>query len=286
MTLRYVVQCKREVKGRGHIELDHEIERKFTVGELAEMVGVSVRTLQYYDKSNILKSTFSEGGRRMYGRDDLLKLQQILFLKSLGFPLDKIKNNILQNENSSALIKVFSQQRDILLHQVEGLTKIVETLNSAIFEMSGGRKITLEKLMTILTLMKEGNPYTFILRYFNEDQMQTLANRFGSQKEYEDFVSKSERLFKRLNELYHSGADPAGAEGQKLAEQWWEMAVEFSRGNQDMLKTLVSSGKDIDNWPVEARSVQEPIKNFLSAALQIYFKEKCISEIKEAKDDE
>ena len=55
------------------------------VGELAKKTGVTVRTLQYYDRVGLLKPTLSEGGRRMYSRDDILKLQQILFLKSLGF---------------------------------------------------------------------------------------------------------------------------------------------------------------------------------------------------------
>jgi len=266
--------------------LDCETERQFSVGELAEMVGVSVRTLQYYDGAGLLKATFSEGGRRMYGQKDLLKLQQILFLKSLGFPLQKIKDNILQNDDPGALIKVFSQQRDILLHQIEGMTKIVETLDSVIFEMTGGQKVPLEKLMAILALMKEGNPYTFIIRYFREDQMRALITRFDSQEKYEGFTAKSAELFRRLNELYRANADPAGPEGQKLAEGWWKMVEEFSTGDADMIGTLMASGRDIDNWPSEASSIREPIKNFLSPALDLYFRENNISGIREAKKDE
>lgn len=263
--------------------MECETERRFTVGELAEMVGVSVRTLQYYDGAGLLKATFSEGGRRMYGQKDLLKLQQILFLKSLGFPLQKIKDSILQNDDPAALIKVFSQQRDILLHQIDGITKIVETLDSVIFEMTGGQQISLEKLMAILALMKEGKPYTFILRYFREDQMRALATRFDSQEKYEGFTSRSEELFRQLNELYRANADPAGPEGRKLAEDWWKMVEEFSTGDSDMIGTLISSGRDIDNWPSEASSIREPIKNFLSKALDLYFKENNISGIREAK---
>lgn len=266
--------------------MDCETERKFTVGELAEMVGVSVRTLQYYDRSGLLKATFSEGGRRMYGQKDLLKLQQILFLKSLSFPLQKIKDNILQNDDPGTLIKVFSQQRDILHHQIESMTKIVETLNSVIFEMTGGQKIQLEKLMTILALMKEGNPYTFIIRYFREDQLRALATRFNSPEKYEGFTAKSTELFHRLNELYQANADPTGPEGQKLAEDWWKMIEKFSTGDVDMVRTLIASGKDIDNWPSEASSIREPIKNFLAPALDLYFKENNISGIREAKKNE
>jgi len=59
----------------------------FPIGDLAEKAGVSVKALQYYDKTGLLKSVFSEGGRRMYTRDDIFKLQQILFFRSCGFSL-------------------------------------------------------------------------------------------------------------------------------------------------------------------------------------------------------
>ena len=57
-------------------------EKLYTIGDLAKKAGVTVRTLQFYDRSGLLKSTLSAGGRRMFGRDDVLRLSQILFLKS------------------------------------------------------------------------------------------------------------------------------------------------------------------------------------------------------------
>lgn len=63
-----------------------------TVGQLAKKSHVTVRTLQYYDRSGLLKPTaYSEGGRRLYSRQDSLRLQQILFLKTLGFSLEDIR---------------------------------------------------------------------------------------------------------------------------------------------------------------------------------------------------
>ena len=56
-----------------------------TVGEIAKKMGVTVRTLQYYDKEGLLSpSAESEGGRRLYTDRDLIMLHQILSLKSLG----------------------------------------------------------------------------------------------------------------------------------------------------------------------------------------------------------
>lgn len=249
-----------------------ENEKMFTIGELARMVGVSVRALQYYDRNNLLKSTFTEGGRRIYTRADVIKLQQILFLKSLGFSLEEIGSKILKQEDTADFEKVFSEQRDILIDQIAKLNKIVDTLNLIIAETKAGQEISLEKLMTILSLMKEGNPYTFVIRYFNRDQINGLINRFESDENANEFARKANSLFKRLNVLYQKHVDPESAEGQEFAKQWWIMVKDLTKGDQNMLQTLISSGYDIDNWPDEAKGVQEPIKNFLSKAIDVYLK--------------
>lgn len=57
---------------------------KYTTGEMAKLCGVSVRTVQYYDKRGILMpDELSEGGRRIYSEDDLHKLRIICFLRSI-----------------------------------------------------------------------------------------------------------------------------------------------------------------------------------------------------------
>jgi DNA-binding transcriptional MerR regulator len=65
---------------------------KMRVKEVADLVGISVRTLHYYDEIGLLvpKET-TESGYRLYSDDDLEVLQQILFFRELDFPLKKVK---------------------------------------------------------------------------------------------------------------------------------------------------------------------------------------------------
>ncbi len=240
----------------------------FTIGELAKLVGVSVRTLQYYDQANLLNSTYTESRKRVYTRDDILKLQQILFLKSLGFPLQEIKNNILKSKNPTDFKKVFTQQRKILLHQIANLNKIVDTLDQAISETDGGQEISADRLITIMELMKQGNPYSFVVRYLNDEQLKNIANRLLVSSEKNEILVKE--LFAQMDNLYHKGADPAGKEGQELAGRWWNMVNDFTTGDIDMLGRLITAGKDIGNWPEETQNLSEPIENFLKKALNIY----------------
>ncbi len=65
--------------------------KTFTVKKLAEISGVSVRTLHYYDQIGLLRpSVRTEKKYRLYGNDELLRLQQILFFRELDFPLKDI----------------------------------------------------------------------------------------------------------------------------------------------------------------------------------------------------
>jgi len=65
------------------------------VKEVADLVGISVRTLHHYDEIGLLTpENITKSGYRIYSDKDLETLQQILFFKELGFPLKKIKDII------------------------------------------------------------------------------------------------------------------------------------------------------------------------------------------------
>lgn len=246
-------------------------ERHFSVGELAQMCGVTVRALQYYDRSGLLHASFTEGGRRTYTREDLFRLQQILFLKSLGFPLEQIGSQLLNESNAGNMAAVFEKQRNILREQMDNLQKRLDTLELAIIEAKESQSVSLEKMMAILALMKESNPYTFVVRYFSKEQLHSLAERFHSSEQAQPFINRTSRAFARLRQLYAEKAEPDSPEAQKLAQEWWSMVQDFAGGDPQLLHTLVSSGNDINNWPHEAGNAREMIQNLLSPALHLYF---------------
>ena len=69
---------------------------QMTVKQIADLVGISVRTLHYYDEIHLLNPTkLSKSGYRLYSEADLDKLQQILFFRELDFPLKKLNQSLL-----------------------------------------------------------------------------------------------------------------------------------------------------------------------------------------------
>ena len=114
-------------------------ENFMTVGELAKKMGTTVRTLQYYDKEGLLSpTTESEGGRRLYTHKDMIKLHQILSLKSLGFSLADIKNKLISLDTPEEVATVLNEQSLAIQQKIEQLTEAVtaiETLKNEVLQM-------------------------------------------------------------------------------------------------------------------------------------------------------
>ena len=76
----------------------------YSSGEFAKKAHITKKTVRYYDEHNILKPSYvNENGARFYNDDDFARLQQILFLKYLGFSLDDIKEMTLRNTDSNVM---------------------------------------------------------------------------------------------------------------------------------------------------------------------------------------
>ena len=108
---------------------------EYTVKSLAKLAGISSRTLRYYDEINLLKPCrVSSSGYRIYGKEEVDTLQQIMFYKEMGLPLEKIKEIILNKDfdEKDALIEHRNKLKEeqlrieILLKNVEKTIKSME----------------------------------------------------------------------------------------------------------------------------------------------------------------
>ena len=109
-----------------------------TVNEVSKLTGVSIRTLQYYDKINLLKpSRYTESGYRLYDDTALETLQQILLFKELEFPLKEIKEIISEPDFDRAL--ALEQQITLLTLKKEHLENLIEFARE--IQLTGVRKM-------------------------------------------------------------------------------------------------------------------------------------------------
>ena len=104
-----------------------------TVKEASRLTGISIRTLQYYDKLGLLPAMRTESGYRLYDDAALERLQQILLFRELEFPLRDIRT-ILDNPNFDRR-KALRQQIELLTlkkQHLEDLIRLARTLQAAL----------------------------------------------------------------------------------------------------------------------------------------------------------
>lgn len=110
--------------------------KAYTVGQLASMAGVSVRTLHHYDEIGLLTPTArSESGYRLYGEDDLYRLQQVLLYREMGLPLREI-GRILDGPSFDQM-RALEQHRENLRRQAARLERLLRTVERTIRKLEG-----------------------------------------------------------------------------------------------------------------------------------------------------
>src|SRR6187549_3670454 len=108
----------------------------YTVKQLARLSGVSVRTLHHYDEIGLLRPAFTGENRyRYYGREELLRLQDILFHRELGVPLQDI-GKLLELQGSDR-VAILSHHREMLADRLERSRQLIRTIDRTIAELNG-----------------------------------------------------------------------------------------------------------------------------------------------------
>lgn len=241
-----------------------------TVGEVAKKMGVTVRTLQYYDEEGLFSpSSESQGGRRLYTDKDVIKLYQILSLKHLGFSLDDIKNHLISLDTPSDVADALAEQAAAVREKIENLSeslKEIETLQAEVLQM---HSVDFKKYADIIVNLQMKNEFYWLIKHFDDTTLDNFRSRFDK----DSGLAMMEAFTRLLNEaiqLQKDGVLPESEKGQNLAQEFWKMLMEFTGGDMNMLSKLMETenfnGPD-DEW----KQKQAIADAFIEPALGAYF---------------
>ncbi|HYG27527.1 MAG TPA: MerR family transcriptional regulator [Caulobacteraceae bacterium] len=114
--------------------------RRYTVKEVAKLSGVSVRTLHHYDEIGLLKpASVADNGYRYYGREELLRLQQILFHRELELPLEAI-GKVLGAPDFDR-IEALRRHRQTLATRARRYRRLLKTLDETLASLEGAKEM-------------------------------------------------------------------------------------------------------------------------------------------------
>lgn len=125
----------------------------YTVKQLAEISGVSARTLHWYDEIGLLKPSFcGQNGYRYYNKDKLLELQQILFFRELGLPLSDIKAIIAQNDFD--VVSALLTHKKNLEQIIADKSRLIKTINKTVSSLKGEQEMEDKELYSGFSIQK------------------------------------------------------------------------------------------------------------------------------------
>ena len=241
-----------------------------TVGEVAKKAGVTVRTLQYYDKEGLLSpSAESEGGRRLYTDKDLVLLHQIISLKSLGFSLNDIKHRLIALETPTDVANALSEQADSIRAKIEQLSVSLSEIEQLKEEVLQMQTVNFKKYADIIVNLQMKNDSYYLIKRFDDDTLDHIRNRFSKESGL-NFMDRFNRLSDEIVALQKASVPPESEKCQRIVKSYWALITEFTNGDMSMLPKLMEIG-NIDTVSNAWEERQKIINDYLEPALQVYF---------------
>jgi DNA-binding transcriptional MerR regulator len=194
----------------------------YSVGQVAGFAGVTVRTLHYYDRAGLLSpSERSAAGYRRYSDTDLARLQQILFYRELGFPLEEIRG-ILADPRAGALDRL-RERHGQLNEQITKLQRLVEVAEQAIEVERTGVRLTPEERFDIFGEVGWDLSYATDVQLKWGDsagQQESMARAARHSKaDWRQLMAESAAWRRELTAAFEDGRPADGERAMDLAEQ-------------------------------------------------------------------
>ena len=239
------------------------MSKAMKIGELAKQTGLSIRTLHYYDEIGLLcPSDRNEIGHRLYSDRDIIRLQQILSLRQLGFALKEIRE-CLENPDFS-LSQVINLHRDRIREQIALSHTLLERLNGVARELETTSEVAVENLIQVMETI------TMSEQYFTPEQQEVIEARFRDvEPEWQELITKARLEMSKCTDLNSPSV-------QELARIWQWSMKSLIRGDRNIYESLVKTyqqqGGEAASWGAMDTATFEYILkavSFLSIAEEV-----------------
>jgi DNA-binding transcriptional MerR regulator len=240
----------------------------YTVKQLARLSGVSVRTLHHYDEIGLLRPAFlGENRYRYYGREELLRLQDILFHRELGVPLQEIGKLLeLQGPDRAAILR---DHRQWLAERVERSRQLLQTIDRTIAELNGDGTMDDKDLYKGFAPEKQAEYEDWLVDRFGGDMRQRIE---GSRAKLSSLdkdamaarLAEGEAASVALARAFKAGASPDDTANDPLLARhhaWiaamWDKAcppeayaglADLYREHPDFRATFDKNGAGFTDW--------------------------------------
>jgi DNA-binding transcriptional MerR regulator len=210
-----------------------------TVGEVAKRTGLSVRTFHHYDALGLLApSGRTEAGYRLYTVKDLMTLQQIVLLKSLGLPLAQIARTL--SSDGPTLLRTIDTHVTRLRTRIEQERRVCSRLEETAARLRKRKTPTIEEILRTI------EDVTMTEKYFTPEQAEWMRERRAvvGEARIREVEAEWPQLVAEVRTAMEKGMPPADPHVRSLAARWHGLVQEFTNGNLGISRAVATIYKE------------------------------------------
>ncbi len=245
--------------------------REYSIGELVSITGLTVRTLQHYDNTGLLPaSEKNENGRRYYTEKDIMKLEQIIFYKSLGFSLKEIQQRLVNETELKKMDELLAYQATALYTQIEARHTSLSAIEACRDVIALGKIPPWRFLAGFISKLNSTDFLSWGEGNFSEEEIRKFEAHFkgleGAFAFYHTWKSLSiKAAIYNASEISHEEAI-----AQELAKQWLQMEEYATGGDAELREIYMKVDGSREVWSDGPRRLMETADRFISDCVQLY----------------
>ncbi|SDJ51600.1 MerR family transcriptional regulator [Salimicrobium halophilum] len=201
----------------------------WTTGEVAEKLGISVRTIRYYDQIELLTpEKKSSSGKRLYSEDDVEKLTRITWLKSLALPLSKIADIIDQMTVDHLLTlhyRMLKEEQQKMTQSMEQTQRLLQ-----LHKLHG--KIDWKEINALIQSFEDRDHEDVWQEFFSGDEGERLAAGVPKMEEEQTMIWGN--VIKRIELCIAKGIQPSDQEAQLIASDVQLLSKQMFGGDEEL----------------------------------------------------
>ncbi len=248
---------------------DQTVNETYTVRQLARVAGVSVRTLHYYDQIGLLRpASYGDNGYRYYDRQNLLRLQQVLFFRELDFSLEEIRSILARPDFD--LVHALEVHRTALQERIHRLRHLIRTVDHTLENIKGELEMSNQEYFEGFSEEKQKEYEKEAARRWGDTKVKESQKRWSSYS-----AAEKKRILEEGKTIYVDivaamPLGPASPQVQSGVARWHQHLRYFYEPTTETLLGLGDLYNDDPAFNATFQRIHPDLAAFMRQAIRIY----------------